>query len=198
MKVLFVTSNPKKTVSPARVLNRYGIEVGHVNPEPEIMEIQAEHASQVASAKALEAFRRVGLPLFCMDAAFHIEALEGFPGVFVKQVTRQIGAEGYLKLLRSSEGGWAPRTCAFVDVLAYMDESLERPELFVRSIPGVLTDYLAPDIYPGRTKSDLFRIFAPDGGCKTLSEMTEAEYERHRRSPEVEGVFREFAEFLQG
>lgn len=197
MRILFVTSNPKKIVSPARVLERYGVEVGHVNPRPEIMEIQAVTPSEVAVQKAREAFARVRKPLFCMDSAFFVHALNGFPGTALKQVTRQIGAEGFLRLMETRDGS-APlsRDCDSVDAIAYMDETLCTPELFVRCVRGVLTRR-AYGMADGRHKSDLFRIFRPTGEAKPLAAMTEAEYEAYRKRDVVEGFYHAFGQWLR-
>lgn len=197
MKVLFVTSNPKKIVSPARVLNAYGIEIGHVNPEPEIPEIQAETPEEVAADKALKAFRQVDEPLFCMDSAFFIPALRGFPGTALKQVTEQIGAEGYLRLMADVPGREPlDRSCESVDAIAYMDGGMERPIVFVRRVPGVLTmDIHGPE--DAKHKSDLFRIFMPDGETRPLAAMSEDEYERYRTRETVEGFYDEFGNWLK-
>lgn len=194
-KLFFATGNAGKVTSPRRVLAEYGIEVVQRKPEPDFIEIQAESAAAVAASKARQAFAQFGEPVMVIDSAFHVPALNGFPGIYVKPVTEQIGPEGYFKLLRN-ERGWADPACYFEDVIAYLDAGLPEPMTFSRKDWGTLVpDPLGPD-RPG-AKSPLWKVWIPKGFDRTIAQMCEAELLAYRSRPQQERFYHEFGEWLR-
>jgi XTP/dITP diphosphohydrolase len=191
--VIFVTGNKNKVVSVARVLAEFGIEVVHGTADAP--EIQAERVADVAAAKAQWASNAYfgERPVMVIDSGFVIHALNGFPGPNVKWATRQIGLDGYLRLMAP----WQhpdERFCVFEDVIACVMHG-EEPKLFTRTVHGRLA--LEPrGADRAEAKSPLWKLFIPEGFTKTLAEMSEAELMVHRQAPETERVYREFAEWF--
>lgn len=186
MKLFFCTTNANKVPGLARALAPFGIEVEQFYLD--IPELQAETAPAVAREKARWAFARVGQPVIVVDSAFHVPALNGFPGTNVKWATKQIGLDGYLRLMSHLFG--PGRDCYFEDALACAVSASEEPAIFVRQVHGRLAAAVAGGHHP-EAKSELWRLFMPDGHGKTLAEMTAEELEQHRST--VRDTYRDFA-----
>jgi non-canonical purine NTP pyrophosphatase (RdgB/HAM1 family) len=193
MRVFFVTTNPVKVESVVRVLNARGIKVEVTGLD--IPEIQAKTASEVAAAKALEAFRRLQEPVLVNDFAFHIDALNGWPGAFVKIETERLGLGMFLQMLRPPRGGHESHECRMSNALAYMDGRLEAPQVFTREIRGLLS----PEAYqclPKKEDAWVDKIFVPDGELIPIGAMSPHRFDEWRKRPEVEGYYRELADWL--
>ena len=77
-------------------------------------EIQAETVQEVAIYSAQEIVRQTGEPCIVSDVGLVIEALDGFPGPFLRYANQWLGIDGYLKLLAGEEN----RRAYFEDALA--------------------------------------------------------------------------------
>ncbi len=174
MKIHFVTTNRGKFLTAKATLGKYSIEIIH---EPvEIPEIRAETVEEVALDKAMWAWQKLSKPLFVIDAGLHIPSLNGFPGPFSKFALEKIGIEGMLRLTERKK-----TPAYFIDALAYMDETLDKPKLFTAKIHGVLISEPRGEARE-YAWSDYFYIFKPEGVEKTLAEMSENEYARWREN----------------
>ncbi len=189
MKLLFATTNANKVSGAAKAMAPFGIEL--VQHFLDIPELQAETAAEVAREKARWAFARLGEPVMVIDSAFHVDILGGFPGINVKWVNRQIGLEGYLRLMAPWRSA-AQRRCRFEDALACAVDAGD-PKLFVRQAWGTLAPAVrGADL--SQAKSPLWRLFIPDGSVLTLAEMTPEELARHRS--DVKGFYEDFARWF--
>lgn len=188
MKLSFATTNPAKVASVARVLGAYGIDVERV--ELELPELQADDAEGVALGKIRAALSALRAPVMVVDSAFHVDALGGFPGPYVKHVTAKLGVRGYLDLLARFPDA-ADRGCAFVDAVAFADPSLPAPLVFVRRERGSIAD--APRGNSAGHKSPMAALFIPDGCDKTIAEMTPDELLTYRSRPQTEKVYHDLA-----
>lgn len=194
MRVSFATTNPIKVDSVVRVLQGRGIEVEVVKLD--VPEIQAETALLVAAEKAREAFRQLAAPVLVNDFAIHFDALGGFPGTFVKQATRQLGLEGYFRLLKT-EAGHLSHDCTMMTALAYMDAQLDKPRVFVRATPGLIS----PEAYrtlPRKPKHEelIMDVFVPEGEVHAIGQMLPAEFDRWRKRPAHEKFYHDLADWL--
>ncbi len=192
MRVSFVTTNPVKIASLKRVLEERGVGVDIIDRD--IPEIQAAEAYEVADAKAREAFRLFARPVVVNDFAFHIKALNGWPGAFVKMETERLGLGTFFRMLKTPQGhlGYA---CRMENAVAYMDGALAEPRIFTRSIPGILS----PDAYEALARKEgawVDKVFIPDGETLALGQMTPAQFEAWRRRGAVEGYYRDLADWI--
>lgn len=192
MRVSFVTTNPVKIDSILRVLKGRGIDVEV--EDQDIPEIQAETASEVAAAKALEAFRRLRKPVLVNDFAFHIDALGGWPGAYVKTETERLGLGMFLWMLKRPDGHLS-HASRLANALGYMDASLEAPKVFAREVRGVLSPPHY-DTLPDKKGAWVHTIFVPDGETEPVGRMSRARFEEWRRQGAVEGYYHEFADWL--
>jgi len=129
----------------------------------DLPEIQAETVEEVAFFSAREAVKAVGEPCIVSDAGLIIEALDGFPGPFLKYVNKWIGIDGYLKLL----SGTSNRRAYFEDTLAvaFPDGTVKT---FTRREYGTIAEE-AEETQPGWAGNDLF---IPDGYDKPLGKLS--------------------------
>lgn len=184
----FATTNPGKIRSAERRLEPHGIKV--VSRPLELEELQVEDPELIASRKAKQAFTQLQQPVFVIDAALEIRALNGFPHAYAKYIFESIGVAGILRLMSKKKDRYAE----FVHVLAYNDGSLEQPKTFIGRVPGTLTHRIQGDngTYGW---SDAIRIFKPEGWNKTQGQMTDAEQLRFRQ--QTGKYYEEFADWLR-
>lgn len=79
-----------------------------------VSEIQDTSCENIARESALIAAKVLGEPCVAMDAGFFIEALNGFPGPFVKYVNEYLSEKQILNMLTDDDS----RSAYFLDALA--------------------------------------------------------------------------------
>jgi len=159
--VLFATSNPGKLEEARTILAPFGIQVEQYDGKG--IEIQADTNSEVAAYASRGAARTARRPVLVEDAGLYVDSLDGFPGPYSAYAFKTIGVAGILSLLRSSR---SKRAARFVSSLAYCDPHGE-PSLFEGSVRGVIATRPR-----GKKGFGFDPIFLPDGGAKTLGELT--------------------------
>lgn len=114
MKINFVTGNSLKFEIAkqyfAKINNKYEL----VQLKLDTPEIQSESVEEVARHSAVWAAHSVGEPCIKMDVGFEINALNGFPGPFVRYVNDWLSVQDYLNLMQDK----SDRSASFVDVTA--------------------------------------------------------------------------------
>jgi inosine/xanthosine triphosphate pyrophosphatase family protein len=198
-RIKFVTSNRAKAVHSAAILSQCGIQLSWLAAD-DIPELQAENSTEVVLAKATAAWDRYGddVPLLVADSSFHIDALNGWPGANVKWATRDLGVEGYLRLMKP----WPrpdQRSCQFVDSMAcvYGPASHQR-RVFVRKVAGCLSTTAAEKIESsGPRYSQLWRIFILAGYSVTIAEMDDPTLRAFRSRPGIATAYHELAAWLK-
>jgi len=169
-QIFFVTSNKGKIASLNEYFKKFEIDVNIEPVKLDIVEPQANSVREVSKIKALEAFEQLKAPVIVEDGGLEIEALNGFPGVYVRYILDSIGVDGILKLME----GVKNRTCNFVSTATFVDREGNIHQ-FDRD-PG-----FGEVVTEKRTKksefawSDLWYIFYKPDLEKTLSEMTKEE-----------------------
>lgn len=163
MKVNFVTGNALKFDIAAAY---FAPLAGHFSLEQvaiDVPEIQASTVEEVATAAAQEAVRIKGEPCIVNDAGFCIEALNGFPGPFLRYANQWLGTEGYLRLLSGTDN----RRAYFEDSLAVAFPG-GNVKAFTRRQYGRIAE-AAIDGLLGWAANDLF---IPDGYDVPLGQLT--------------------------
>jgi non-canonical purine NTP pyrophosphatase (RdgB/HAM1 family) len=167
LDIYFVTSNSSKVTSLRERLNTNKYEV--IQTTLQVPEIQAATALDVARHKATYAFDKLQKPLVVQDSSFHINALLGFPGPYIKYINETIGIEGLLQLMQ----GAGDRTAYFEQALIYMDAGGKLHQFTATSESGTI----ALEAYDANYKhswSELWRIYKPGEDTKTLAELFES------------------------
>lgn len=164
MKINFVTTNKLKFEIAQAFFEKLSGDYELVQYSIDTPEIQDESVEEIAKQSALWSARETGEPSIKMDVGFFINALNGFPGPFVKYVNDWLTQENILKMMEES----ADRSAYFEDALAlaYPDGS---SEVFVQKTHGTLA--LSKDL--NNTKWPANLLFVPEGLNQTLGSMSD-------------------------
>lgn len=187
LTIHFVSTNKGKHRSLQDKLAPYGIHV--IISDFELTELRVDDSETIAADKVLQAYERIRGPVIALDAAFRIPALNNFPGTYINQALKTIGLEGIMKLMADQRS----RRCEFYDVLAYMDDRLERPKLISRTIRGELAEEISDAVFPDAW-SLLSKIFIPSGCDNVQAALTDEE--RARASAQSGALYLQFAEWV--
>ena len=116
----FVTGNKHKINSACLYLNPHNIffEVKNIP----LIEIQSTSIEQIAKHKAKEAFAQIKQPLIVKDDGWFIEALNGFPGAYMRYVNEWFSTDDFLRLLK----GKTNKKVIFHEVVCYIDADQEK------------------------------------------------------------------------
>lgn len=155
----------------------------------ELPESRNEDVCKIAKEKAGLAFSKLKQPLFVLDGALHIKALNDFPKTYVKFIDKYLGAEGLLKLLQ----GKKDRRWEFVNLIYYKDTEIEK------SFPGILRGTVVKKLVDSQNNyvRDFDRILLPEGHKKTCGGMTPKEVEEFDSLVWLPTVFDAFISWLK-
>ena len=157
--LIYVTSNELKFKVAMRSLQNSGISLERKSLNTP--EIQSSRVEEIAEWSAMWASQHLNRPVVVMDAGYYIEALNGFPGPFIKFVNEWFSADDYLSLLQ----GKSNRRVIIRDCLAYCHPN-EKPKVFCQVHQGELATR------PGRRNgTSIDQIFIPEGHSKPISEI---------------------------
>ena len=187
--ITFVTGNRGKVKS---LTNRLPDDISLQQKDLDIAEIQDNDIETIAKQKALDAWSRVGKPVVVQDSGFHIDALNGFPGPYIKHTLNTIGPEGIVRLLDSKEA----RTCYFRQALGYVDEE-GSAHTFTNE--PIQKGRIAEEVAERNTSiswSPLWRIFIPADANKPLALFSKAEIQKREQSAEGTSEFDKFAQWI--
>jgi XTP/dITP diphosphohydrolase len=212
-QVYFATKNDEKFNHVERVLSKYGISVTQLNvgfsepsdalsrKDPVILDTLRKMSHdpsklrKEAKDKAVFAYQATGKQVIALDAGFYVQALNGFPGAYVKAALehKSFGLEKLMQLVDDKAKG--NRNCKFVNCLAYVDDKFTAPMYFESVSEGTVSDSIGE-----KRKgfwSELHRIFIPKGYEKTLSAMTKEEYAQYRAQRHGVSFATKFAEWFK-
>jgi non-canonical purine NTP pyrophosphatase (RdgB/HAM1 family) len=163
MKINYVTTNKMKFEIAEAYFKKLSDDYELVQYAIDTPEIQDFSTVEVARQSALWAAKETGEICIKMDAGYHINALNGFPGPFVRYVNDWLTQEDFLKLLE----GKPDRSTYFEDATAigFPDG---RSEVFSLKTHGSLATY--PD--KTNTKWPVNLLFIPEGNEKPLGSMS--------------------------
>lgn len=131
-KVLYITGNQNKLENAKAFLADY--EIIPESRKVELQEIQSNDAVAIAVQKARDAFALLGEPVLVNDASWHIPALNGFPGPYMRYVVDWFTTDDLLKLMDGKDD----RTIILRDTIVYKDG--ENEKIFTNDIHGTLLD----------------------------------------------------------
>ncbi len=178
---LFVTSNIHKFNEARRLLTEYKVATAMLRIGA--VEIQDDNLESIASASAMDAVKRCGLPIIVEDAGLFVKALSGFPGPYSSYVYRKVGAKGVLKLMETVDD----REAYFQSVVAFNNPG-EEPKCFQGKVEGKISIEER-----GSSGFGFDPIFEPSGhNKKTFAEMTMTEKNRYSHRAKA---MRKFAEW---
>lgn len=188
-EILFATSNTGKVKTLMRRLDKTKYKI--TQKDLDIPEVQANSAREIATFKAGYAYKQVGKPIIVQDSSFHIHALGGFPGPYIKFVNETLGPYGLVKLMEDV----TDRSCHFELALAYADDEGTRSFVY-ETRPG----QLATEVYEGDSEnawSSLWKVYIPPDHQKVLAALTSEELKHMETSGKDRSEFAQFIRWLE-
>lgn len=158
--LIFVTSNPHKFEVAKNSLRSIGYEA--IQVKLDTPEIQSVDVVEVALYSAKWAADKLGKPVTLMDAGYYIEALNGFPGPFIKFINKWLSSEDILRLMN----GKTNRNISMKFCLAYC-EPTKTAVTFLSEVRGTIAQKAFKSDKVGVTPID--EILIPEGFDKTDS-----------------------------
>ncbi|HEY1645967.1 MAG TPA: non-canonical purine NTP pyrophosphatase [Candidatus Saccharimonadales bacterium] len=161
--IYFITTNEFKFKSfiEAIKLDTYDIERLAI----ETPEIQADNNRAVATYSAEWAANTHNRPVITEDVGMYIKALNGFPGPFLSQAEKKLGAEGFLTLLENKRD----REAYWEYAVAYCEPG-KKPVSFHAIQKGSITK-----VQVGTVGWPMGKIFVQEGQTETISLLLEKE-----------------------
>lgn len=160
----YLTTNIRKVEEANRhFVEKYGFKINIMNPDLEVLEIQAKSSIEVAKFSAKYGADKLNIPVLKSDTALYIDELGGLPGPYNAYFDKQIGVEKFLNMMKDIENRKARLEHSF----AYCEPGQE-PIVFSGGSTGIISKEARGN--KGRWH-DLF--FIPDRETKTLSELRE-------------------------
>lgn len=171
-KLIYLTTNPHKVNEANHFFNeKYGFGVEIMNPDFEIIEIQAKTCAEVAAFSAKYAADKLKKAVLKSDAGLYVDALGGLPGPYNAYFDKQIGVKKFLEMLKNEKN----RRARIEHCFAYCEPGKE-PVVFSGGGTGRIA--MEPRGRLGRWHSF---FYIPDGETKTLSELQEEDYEKEAK-----------------
>lgn len=188
-EIIFVTGNTYKFQVAKKATSGHAIKI--VQKKLDTPEIQATSVEDIASFSARWAADVLKKPVVVSDAGCFIEALNGFPGPFIKYIDGWLSSRDLLALMTGKKN----RVAVWRDCLAYCEPG-KKPKIFVCTFEGVIAQKV------GRTK---FRkdygwidsLFIPKGHTRTLSEESTEEYLQYWSDPRMYDSWQRLVGYLK-
>lgn len=177
--VYYITGNANKFNNAVAFMNGRDLEL--IQQKLSLDEIQSSSAEDIAVKKAHDAYAQIQKPLFINDASWHIPALGGFPGPYMRYVLDWFKIEDILALMKDKED----RTIFLRDTIVYKDGEVEK--VFTKDVYGKLL--LEPTEGDGPFITKLIS-FMEDG--KSLAETSTPGF-TERETP----LWTEFADYVE-
>lgn len=163
--VFFVSSNKHKYLEAKDILSKFGLRIGFF--EFALVEIQSDSLSEIAKAKALDAFSKCKKPIIIEDDALLVRSLGGFPGPYSSYVFKTIGNKGIITLTKKD------RHAEFCATISFCDKKT-KPILF----QGITSGKISKKIQGKGWGYD--PIFIPRGKTKTYAQISDKNALSHR------------------
>ena len=159
----FVTGNIYKFQVAQKALEGTGIEL--VQEELDTPEIQSTSVEEISSYSAKWAAEKIGKPVAVTDAGYYIDALDGFPGPFIKYINQWLSSEDLIKLME----GQTNRKVVVREGLAYCEPGKDPVTFSGESFGTIALRQVITD-KPGSTSIN--EIFIPVGFDKVETEIS--------------------------
>lgn len=157
-QVTFVTGNRNKFYEASSICSKFDVEL--IQKSFDIDEIQHHDALEITRAKALSAYKKVSGPIVVNDSSWSIPALKGFPGGYMKDVSRWLNAADFRALMQYQED----KQIYLTDTVAYYDG--DELNIFSHRRRGVFLTELDVD-----SEAKFDSLVEMDGEPGTISEI---------------------------
>ena len=160
----FASSNRHKYDEAKKILEKFGIRLGFFKFSA--IEIQSDSITDIAKQKALDAYKKLRLPVLVEDDGLFVKSLGGFPGPYSSYVFTTIGNAGVISLVKRNRGA------EFVSVIAFCNgKSVKIFEAHVKGKVATRQSGKGWGYDP---------IFVPKGTTKTYAQLSDKNTISHR------------------
>ena len=161
-ELIYLTTNPNKVNEANEFFGKkYGFNIKIVNPDFEILEIQAKTCSEVAAFSAEYGANKLGKAVLKSDSGLYIDALGGLPGPYNHYFDKQIGVEKFLELFKNEKN----RKARLEHCFAFCEPG-KKAIVFSGGGTGTISYEAKGNM--GRWHD---KFYIPDGETQTLSEL---------------------------
>ncbi len=168
--IFFVTGNYYKFQAAKIALKNTGIRL--IQKKMEVPEIQDESVKKIAMFSASWAANIFKKPAIVSDGGCYIKALNGFPGPFIKYISKWLSAEDLLRIMSGKKN----RRVVWVGCVAYCEPN-KKPVANIEKYKGKLALKPGKNIYR-KDYGWIDTLFVPDGHKRPLSELPPQDYIR--------------------
>ena len=158
ISLIFATGNGLKFSTAQKECAAFGVTLVQ-EPGLEIVEIQSEEGEPIARHKAAEAFKLLQKPLVITDDSWHVAALRGFPGAYMKSINHWLTADDWLRLMH----GVTDRRVTLQQIAVYQDAHQQK--LFAVDIVGIILNEVR-----GVSKNGAEMVMSLDDGKRSIAE----------------------------
>lgn len=191
-EIIFATSNSGKVATLQSHLAIHDLNIDVIQSTFDLIEPQAATALEVATSKAKQAYAVTKSPVLVDDSSFHIYAMGGFPGPYIKYMLDTVGADGIVQFMKGKED----RRAYGMSALVFIDEQGEMHTFSVEGEDGEIAEEVRESIDDSGW-SDLWKIFIPAGSTRTLSQMSPEDHEMRHKSESGRSSYNHFAQWLK-
>lgn len=183
-EIIYVTGNKLKFDVARKSIA--GSEFKLVQKKLDTPEIQSTDVREIASFSAKWASDKLQKTVAVSDAGFYIEALNGFPGPFIKYINKWLTPADMLKLMRSQKN----RRVEVRSCLGYCEVG-KKPVTFIGISKGKIAST------PGKKSfTPINEIFIPEGYSRPASDIPWEEMSKFWGGG-ADGTWRQLAEYLK-
>lgn len=178
--LVYVTGNDTKFEVALKTFTNTGITL--LQKSLNTPEIQSKSVQEVAMYSANWASKELNKPVIVTDAGFYIEALNGFPGPFIKFLNEWFSVDDYINLMK----GKTNRTIIIQDCLAYCYPN-EEPVVFTGTYRGKLATQSGK-----RCGTSIEQLFIPEGFDVPISDIPEEKMIAYWSNGKIMSNFKEY------
>lgn len=132
-EIYFITGNSLKVDIANSVLESYGIKLKQL--QIDAPEIQATTSDEVAKFAAEYVANKTGKTVIKSDVSYHIKALNGFPGPYIKYINKWLNSQQLLRMVEKEKD----REIAVVEYIALASPN-KQTRLFEGKDIGTIAD----------------------------------------------------------
>jgi len=166
--IIFVTGNHYKFQAAKVALKN--TRIGLTQKRIVVPEIQDESVEKIAAFSANWAANVLKKPVIVSDSGYYIEALNGFPGPFVKYINKWLSPENLLKIMSDKKN----RRVVWIGCVAYCEPN-KKSIIDIEKYNGKLALKPGKNIYR-KNYGWIDTLFIPDGHKNPISEWATRDY----------------------
>jgi len=159
--IIFITGNEYKFEQAKEALKDTGIIL--TRQKLDTPEIQSTKVEEVAAYSSKWASQKLNQAVVLSDASYSFEALNGFPGPYIKYINQWFTAQDFLNLM----AGKTNRKIVVTQCLSYCEPG-EEPINFIGSVEGAISNYVGS---AGNWKTPINQVYIPKGYDKVVGDL---------------------------